>query len=75
MTDLEKLTELLDSWGVPYRTELGEAVTYDGTKIAGESVTVGGWGHDSPKVTGYPGFFMMFMFSQAGGFMMMGAWE
>jgi hypothetical protein len=67
VTDLEKLTSLLDEWEVPYhRLQSGIAV---GDYLYPQKA------ESSPKVVGYPGFYTAFHFAPDGTFIEMGAWE
>jgi hypothetical protein len=71
-TDLEKLTKLLDSFGVPYSVE-GSSESDPMT-----SVTVGDDGdyyHAKGVVKGFPGFYTAYQFDSNGEFISMGAWE
>lgn len=76
MTDLEKLTALLDGWDVPY-------VTYsdDGPVVCiGDalSTTPGEKKHNPQgcgEVGGYLGFYTLFKFDDSGSFRLVGAWE
>lgn len=62
MSDRSELCALLDKWGVSW------ARTKDDIDVAGD-------GQDNEKVTGYPGFYTLFEFTEDGEFMKMGAWE
>lgn len=66
MKDIDKLKQLLDSWGVPYK------IDDDGDVRVGHF-----WdsARDHPKVNGYDGFFTAFEFDDDGNFLRMGAWE
>jgi ABC-type uncharacterized transport system involved in gliding motility auxiliary subunit len=71
MTDLDKLTQLLDSWGVPHKP-------CEWLDDGGYSIKVGGYTHQSdPRntVDGYNGFFTLYNFDAEGKFVCTGAWE
>ena len=73
MTDLDKLKELLDGWGVPHKL-YGAGPEY----ICGQAIKVGGYTHQhDPRgtVTGYNGMYTLFEFDDDGKFISMGAWE
>ena len=85
LTDLEKLRELLQSWGVPF-VELDweepaplkyRGRTAEGPPEKAHNLRVGGVDNevDAPTVEGYSGFFTDFVFTPEGRFLRMGAWE
>lgn len=70
MTDLEKLKALLREWEVPFGEVHEEAWCEDPEMLA---VYVGEG--DSPKISGYGGFYTRFEFDLEGKFIKIGAWE
>lgn len=78
MTDMDKLTDLLNSWGVPHKPSDAYDEDSDNADSITSTVKVGGYTHQSdPRetVTGYNGFFTLFNFDKHGKFICMGAWE
>lgn len=70
MTDLERLTALLDDYGVKKYQ-----VTADKEKAL-RIVSIGEpFGMEDPKVTGYMMFVSVFVFDETGKFLEVGAWE
>lgn len=67
MNDMEKLQNLLDSWGVPY--------TKDRSSEGWVLVVGNFFGPGSGKVDGYLGFYTAFHFDDGGKFIRMGAWD
>ncbi len=66
MNDRQRLTDLLDSFGVIWTQ--GEFTPTDTDAI---TITA----HDGPKNAGYHGFFTAFEFTPEGEFITVGAWE
>jgi hypothetical protein len=78
MTDLKKLTKLLDQWGVVYE-EREKSLPPAGSVAAGNDLAP--WlraisiGTHGPKQVGYGGFVAEFYFDDDEGFVKVGVWE
>lgn len=71
MTDLEKLRELLNGWGVPFVEEVdGDFISV----VHGKS-PLGMHLPESDKVVGYKGFHTEYYFRADGSFETVGSWE
>ena len=65
MTDLDRLTSLLDEFGIKYIRYVSE----------GDTLIIVEQENNLGKVRGYSGFYTKFVFFQSGGFQEMGAYE
>lgn len=73
MTDLEKLKNLLDEFGIVYDEAPSEDIPPNLRSEGGADITV--YADGGPKNKGYLGFFTDFAFDKDGKFVEMGSWE
>ena len=77
MSDLDKLTALLDSFGVEYYTNTRKGLfnSYQTTTEDQDAIIITTEMEDTTKVGGYTNFYTNFEFDKDGKFISMGAWE
>lgn len=76
MSELNRLRDLLEDFGIPYEVNTYSnnqyvSFGYDYCKVIGESENV----TSHPKIAGYFGFYSSFVFDLDGKFIKAGAWE
>ncbi len=73
MTDLEKLKNLLDEFGIVYEEAPSENIPPNFRSEKGTDIIISS--EDGPKNLGHFGFYTDFAFDKDGKFVEMGSWE